>query len=199
MTPTHHSPHTERGSALAMAMLFLFGTTLIMLYLNRSMLFEQKTSANQMRATSAFEMAEAGIEWATGMLNNGAYIRASDCAPLPASHRSFRQKYVQTSFYAATPSPNFLPTQHALPGCQMTGTTLSCQCPDIPSSGNASASFGGNAPGFTVAFAAVPDPTSSTGANDTMSVQVTSTGCTDRKSTRLNSSHIQKSRMPSSA
>ena len=178
MTPTHPSPHTERGSALAIALLLLFGTTLIVLYLNRSLIFEQRTSANQMRATSAFEMAEAGIEWATGMLNNGAYIRASDCAPLPASHVSFRQKYVQTSFYAATPSPNFLPTANANPGCQMTGaTTLSCQCPDVPSSGSATASFGSNvAPGFTVAFAAVPDPTSSTGANDTMSVQVTSTG-----------------------
>jgi hypothetical protein len=61
----------------------------------------------------------------------------------------------------------------------MTGaTTLSCQCPDVPSSGDAAASFGSNAPGFMVAFAAVPDPTSSTGANDTMSVQLTSTGCT---------------------
>jgi hypothetical protein len=133
-----------------------------------------------MRATSAFEMAEAGIEWATGMLNNGAYIRASDCAPLPSSHVSFRQKYVQTSFYAATPSANFLPATNALPGCQVTGpTTLSCQCPDIPASGTATALFGGNlAPGFGVAFAAVPDPTGPAGATDTMSVQVTSTGCT---------------------
>jgi hypothetical protein len=158
-------------------MLLLFGTTLIMLYLNRSLIFEQKTSANQMRSTSAFEMAEAGIEWATGMLNNGTYIRASDCAPLPSSHVSFRQKYVQTSFYAATPSSNFLPATNALPGCQVAGTTLSCQCPDVPTSGTASASFAGSAPGFKVEFAAVPDPTGPAGATDTMSVQVTSTGC----------------------
>ena len=179
MTSLRSSSRAQHGSALAMAILLLFGTTLIMLYLNRSLIFEQKTSANQMRATKAFEMADAGIEWATGMLNNGAYIRASDCAPLPSSHVSFRQKYVQTSFYAATPNANFLPTTQALPGCQVSGpNTLSCQCPDVPGSGPAAtASFDSTAPGFGVSFSAVPDPAGPAGATDTMSVQITSVGC----------------------
>lgn len=178
MNSTHpHRPvgtlARQRGSALAMAMLLLFGTSLTVLYLNRSLIFEQKTSANQTRATSAFEMAEAGIEWATGMLNDGRYIRASDCTPHPSTNLSFRRKYLQTQFSSTPPSSDYIPATTVFPGCQMTGATLSCSCPDA-----GTASFAATAPGFTLKFDPVVDPTSATSANEPMSVRVTSTGCT---------------------
>ena len=71
MTRIHLHPRLrQRGAAsLVVAMILLFGMTMVAFYANRGLLFEQRTSANQYRATSAFEVAEAGLEWATARLN----------------------------------------------------------------------------------------------------------------------------------
>ena len=54
---------SQRGAAaLAVSMLLLFASSIVVFYLNRGLIFEQKTFANQMRSTSAFEVAEAGVE-----------------------------------------------------------------------------------------------------------------------------------------
>ena len=85
----------QRGVAgLAVVLLLLFGTSIIAFYLNRGLIFEQKTSANQVRSTSAFELAEAGIEWATGMLNNPLDVLEANCATPNAASANlpFRKK-----------------------------------------------------------------------------------------------------------
>ena len=54
--------HQQRGAgALIVTMLLLFGSSIVVFYLNRGLVFEQKVSANQLRSTTAFEMADAGI------------------------------------------------------------------------------------------------------------------------------------------
>ena len=62
------SRHQRGATTLVVALVLLFGMTLVTFYANRGQIFEQRTSANQYRSTRAFEMAEAGLEWAAARL-----------------------------------------------------------------------------------------------------------------------------------
>lgn len=161
-----HAPASlsrQQGAAvLTVAMILLFASSIAVFYLNRSLIVEQKTSANQMRSTMAYEMAEAGIEWATGMLNNPSkLVSSNNCSTESGTGSSFRTRYVQTTS-SATISPGT-----EMPACKVSGSTLTCSCP----AGGGTASLGTDVlAGFLVSFSAV--------AGDTTSVRVTSRGCT---------------------
>ena len=168
----HTTRRSQRGAgALAVSMLLLFGTSIVIFYLNRGLVFEQKTSANQARSTAAFEMAEAGVEWATGMLNT-AFDISTSCALLATSNLPFRIKYVQRGA-----SLDVAAATSTYPGCKVSGTTLTCSCPNVAAVGAEAVAAPGAAvqPSFTVAFADV--------AGDPEAVQVTSTGCTAQAGT----------------
>jgi len=197
--------HRQRGAAaLVTTALLLFGMSLVVFYLNRSLIFEQKTSANQLRSTSAQETAEAGLEWVTGMLNSPFDIDAN-CVLQATALKSFRRTYLQTYWGGATAPPaafykdnySVVPVRLTYPGCKINGSTLSCSCPTINTGASAfaiNATTGlsnetqaaanlGTAvqPGFTVTFAPVPatyPPAANVNQNDTRAVQVTVTGCT---------------------
>lgn len=178
--------HYQSGVAtIIVTLLLMFGTSIIVLYMNRSLIFEQKSSANQLRSTKSFEMAEAGIEWATGMLNK-PYDIGTDCIFLTTTNISFRKRYMQPNWNAATnPNTDAAPVTNVYPGCKVSGTTLTCSCPAVPAATTtASASLGPTVyPGFTVAFAAVlSDPSVPGGATDVEAIRVTATGCTDYSS-----------------
>lgn len=185
-----HSRRPQRGiGTLAVSMLLLFAASITIFYLNRGLIFEQKTSANQNRSTAAFEVAEAGIEWATGMLNSTRDID-TNCNLLATSNISFRSKYIQMAYPAATypvvgiSGGNHLVQGTTFPGCKIDGTTLTCSCP----AAGATASLGtANLPGFTVRFDVVP--VASNGVTDASlpagqqlidagSVRITAVGCT---------------------
>lgn len=160
----------RQGGAFTLigAMLLLFATSIAVFYLNRSTIFEQKSAANQVRSTAAIEAAEAGVEWATGMLNRPYDIRAS-CDFDTTTNISFRRKYVQTNYanaaaIAAHTNQNIAVAAGVAPGCYLTGTALTCNCPAV---GDAVLLPPSALPGFTVSFAAI----------DNTSVEVTSVGC----------------------
>lgn len=170
---TFHGTRRQHGAAtLLVTMVFLFSTSLIMLYLNRNILFEQKISANQMRSTIALEMAEAGMEWATGMLNT-AYDIDGNCAFTVTANTSFRRKYVQTKWSdGATPTTNIVPATTTYPGCKVNGNVWTCNCPNLPvgAIGYTTATLGSTTlPGFTVSFSSTGDPEA---------VRIMVTGCT---------------------
>ena len=168
---TFHKCKRQRGAAtLLVTMILLFSTSIVMLYLNRSILFEQKTSVNQMRSTMALEMAEAGMEWATGMLNNPQEIDTA-CNLLSTTNISFRRKYVQTKWGDATnPTTDVMAATTTYSGCKISGNTRTCSCPDVPTTGSATAALGSAVlPGFTAAFSATSDPEA---------VRIIVTGCT---------------------
>ena len=169
--------NTQRGlGTLGVALMLLFAASIGVLYINRSVIFEQRTSANQMQATLAHEVAEAALEWAAGMLN-APYDIGTDCAFLTTTNLSFRKRYVLTNFNAATPSTDVAPATNTFPGCKVdtaSGATT-CGCPVVPGSGTATASLGTTVqPSFTVAFEAVP--------GDTESVKVTAYACSAQAS-----------------
>lgn len=59
------------AAALIVVVVLFFILALVTAYAGRNLIFEQRTSVNNMRATQAFEMAEAGLEFAVSMLNGG--------------------------------------------------------------------------------------------------------------------------------
>lgn len=85
---------SQRGAAaLIVVMLLFFVLSLVAAYTSRNLIFEQKASANQYRATQALEAAEAGVEWALAMLNGGR-IDASCAASTNSADNDFRDRYL---------------------------------------------------------------------------------------------------------
>lgn len=103
-------------------------------FAHRNALFEQRSAANQLRATRAFETAEAGLAWAQAMLDQGAAIGA-DCEPVSAGpgDTTFRDRYLAWD----EASGRFAPREWAAPGgpqalaaaCVATDTGYACHCP----------------------------------------------------------------------
>ena len=156
-TMTVQQRRQQGVAALTVALLLLSVMALIAFFANRSLLFEQKSSANQYRAVRAFEMAEPRLEWATAMLNEARPIDAN-CAPAAAG-MSFRDKYVPSDAALA-----LVPSAGAR--CRVSAGALVCSCPDA---GHEPALGDVNDPSFSVAFA---------GAAADTSVQVSALGCT---------------------
>ncbi len=159
MKPTRTPrPAAQRGAAaLIGVMLLFFLVSLVAAYAARNLLFEQKTSANQYRATQAFEAAEAGLEWALAMLN-GSRIDAA-CSPLvppDVSQNSFRQRYLSIDV-----SGNYSPRLWAdgitreRPSCVQSGTGWSCSCPSGAAPTPTLPTGGEIHPAFRVCFEAV--------------------------------------------
>jgi Tfp pilus assembly protein PilX len=171
-TSVHRS---ERGAAsLAVTLLLLFGISIIVFYANRSLIFEQKTSANQMRSTIAFEAAEAGLEWALGQLNDPRVLdAAASCTPATTpllTSVSFRGRYITPTAASGSTPAGFYPPANARAACSIAANgTLTCDCPlpgTAPTLDNANAAL----PRFRVEFRAL--------AGDPVAVEVLSIGCT---------------------
>lgn len=122
-------PAVSRGAAsLVVVMILFFIITLVAAYTSRNLLFEQRTSANQYRATLAFEAADAGVEWAIARLNEGRMN--DDCTELlpataVAAQPSFRERYLTID-----PTTGVIGTPDKLAGCVFNGATWVCHCPD---------------------------------------------------------------------
>jgi Tfp pilus assembly protein PilX len=119
-TSTTVRRHRQRGAAsLFVALILLLGGTIIAFFANRGFIFEQRTSANQYRSTKAFELAEAGAEWALGRLNeNMAASLPASC--IAAGATTYRECYA-TPVAAGATSP--------VSGTACTTTGVSCLLP----------------------------------------------------------------------
>ena len=172
-TPTP-TPRWQRGAAaLVVTMLLFFAMVLVAVFVNRNLVFEQRSSANQYRSTQAFEAAEAGLEWAQAQLNHNARLGA-DCQPTSdVSATSFRARYLgyakATSAFVPLTWTNAGVVTALQPTCVRTGSGWSCSCP-ASGAPMLTAPVGNNpAPAFTLQFTA--------GARPGI-VRVVSTGCT---------------------
>ena len=164
----------QRGiGTLTVSLVLLFCMTLVAFSTNNSLLFEQKTSANQLRSTRAFEAAEAGIEWASAMLNDDRSINPSCAAVTTSGAISFQKKYLPY-----TAAAGFAPSA-TRSGCSMRVASgvpvFSCSC---PAAGTPPSLASSTDPTFTVQFQAVNTTTVPGGTADPGSVLITSYGCT---------------------
>ena len=122
----------KRGAASLIVVLLLFLVlSLTAAYTSRNLIFEQKTSANQARSTTAFEAAEAGVEWALTQLNGGRVSDACVESTAPGA-LSFQERYLaiaangyisQTQRAPGNPLPQLWPT------CVFNGNSWTCACP----------------------------------------------------------------------
>ena len=176
MTPRRTTlPQRQHGAAaLVVTMLLFFAMVLTAVFVNRNLVFEQRTSANQYRSTQAFEAAEAGLEWALAQLNSNAPI-GDDCLPATAAPgaSSFRARHLAADAARATFTPltwlNAGTPAPLQPSCVRGASGWLCGCPAqglptlTPPAGN------DPAPAFMLQFQ--PGPKAGT-------VRVVSTGCT---------------------
>ena len=125
-------PGGSRGVATLLTVMALFFlVSMVAAYASRNLVFEQRTSANQYRATQAFEAAEGGLEWALGLLNGGPLD--ANCVPSEdTSALSWRGRYLQINAQGnvapasvfASGMPVFLNS-----GCVRGPEGWSCACP----------------------------------------------------------------------
>jgi PilX N-terminal len=173
-----YSPAREQRGAVSLiiALLLLFGGTLIAFFANRGMIFEQRTSANQYRSTAAFELAEAGIEWAVGKLNENMPLASTTSCATGGATTTFAQRYAGKSAPTppAQPNPWFnVPTDLRYAECRFDPAAIAtnggwtCGCP----SGLVNIALGSTEQRrFGVTFNAVP--------GDSLAVEVVARGCT---------------------
>ena len=114
-------PRRQRGAVTLAVTLALLAAMLVTLWAaNRNLLLEWRQSVNQAHAAAAFEAAEAGLDWATAMLNDAARI-GSDCRPSPLSAQSFREQQLDTALASFTP-------RGLRPACERGASGWACSC-----------------------------------------------------------------------
>ncbi len=166
---------SQRGAAaLIVTLILFFALVLGALFVNRNLVFELRSSANQVRSTIAFEAAEAGLEWALAQLNSPQRIGA-DCRPSadPAA-TSFRSRYLATTPGDAVWTPRRWSRAGVAvalqPSCVRTDAGWSCSCPAQGEPTLAPSAAPASRAAFTLQF--LP------GARPGV-VRVAATGCTD--------------------
>lgn len=138
-------PRNEHGAVTLAITLALLAAMLITLWAaNRNLLLEWRQSMNQAHAAGAFEAAEAGLDWASAMLNDGARI-GSDCRPSPLATQSFRELQIDTALATFTP-------RALRPACLRGAAGWNCSCTF------AAPGVSGNEPTFSVHFEAGASP-----------------------------------------
>ncbi len=169
------STHSQqRGAATLLITMALFlAMVLVALFVNRNLIFEQRASANQYRATQAFEAAEAGLEWAVAQLNHSEPVGA-DCLPTTGiGANAFRERFLHVaaadgSFAGATWMPHGATARPLRPACVYDGSGWVCHCPSESDADLPSPRGNGPFPAFILQFTAGPKPGT---------VRVVSTGC----------------------
>ncbi len=141
-------------AALVVTIGLFFAMLLVAVFANRNLVFEQRSSANQYRATQAFEAAEAGLEWAQAQLNNVARI-GEDCkASGDETAVSFRDRYLRVASagagFSATQWNNAGASTPLQPACVRGDAGWQCSCPSASPAQFASAAPA--APAFIVEF-----------------------------------------------
>jgi hypothetical protein len=178
--PWARRPRQSGAVSLIVALVLLLGGTIIAFFANRGFIFEQRTSANQYRATKAFELAEAGTEWALGKLNERMPLSSatpSDCAPAASpvgALGSFYQRYANPrlasdALCTAAGVGCLAPPNTGVPGCRISATGVAvcdCQTAAVADLGTSNPEQGR----FGVRIRPGPDPTT---------IEIVSRGCTN--------------------
>lgn len=162
----------QRGAAaLVVTTLLFFVMVLVTLFVNRNLVFEQRASANQYRATQAFEAAEAGAEWALAQLNNPQRI-GPDCLPTGDSGATtFRSRTLNQSgaAFAARTWNNAGVATALQPTCVRSASGWNCSCPANGAPTLSAPEGDGPFPAFSLQFAAGDKPGT---------LRLSATGCT---------------------
>ena len=124
----------QRGAAaLLVTMLLFFAMVLAVLFSNRTLLTEQRRAAQDVRASQAFEAAEAGLEWGLAQLNRSAPIDARCQVSTQPGAMSLRARTLATvagSAAATPPTETAAARAGAVAACTRTSSGWACHCPE---------------------------------------------------------------------
>lgn len=177
------APRQQAGAAsLIVVMVLFFLMSLVAAYTSRNLIFEQRTSVNQYRATQAYEAAEAGLEWALTMLNSGRI--GANCLETgtTTADTSFRQRYLTIDADTGMVAPRSAPTvgTRLWPSCVSNGAGgWNCSCPLDAAPSVGAPTGNGVFPAFRVRFTA--DELTRPGL-----IRIESNGCTKLDDACLN-------------
>lgn len=120
-------PSRQRGAAtLITVMVLVLAMSITFAFANRSLIFEQRTSANQVRSTQALEIAEAGLEWALAQLNRPGTVSASpSCAVGASTDPSYSRRYLTVNGTTGAITASAVRSACVI----RAGNTLDCTCP----------------------------------------------------------------------
>lgn len=171
------SPSRQQGAAtLIVVMILFFVMTLVAAYTNRSLIFEQRTSANQYRSTQALEVAEAGMEWAVSQLN---FERIDSACVSSTSGNSFRQRYLDINAITGKITPDINPGGGDLTAlCVWNGTGWTCNCPSTGQPSVVAPTAAGVWPAFHVRFRPIRLTGTPLAPRQPSAVKVEVVGCT---------------------
>jgi Tfp pilus assembly protein PilX len=164
---TSHRGQRGAGALLAVVLLCAAMATVVM-FTNRSLVFEQKSSANQYRSTIAMNAAEAGLEWATAMLNKSGRVTQTCTDSSLDTDADFRQRYL--AFVSTTKNWSPVAGSGAVVAACVTSQRAAtdatapatdhdwvCSCPTAGTAPSlVSPPIGGFKPGFAVAIVSNP-------------------------------------------
>jgi hypothetical protein len=162
----------QRGAAALLVVIVLFLVMAMMAaFANRNMLFEQRIANNYYRASVAMEAAEAGAEWALGMLNGLNIDQA--CLTAGAVTNSFRERYlnISPSDRSITPTGAAKATVADCIRSELQGWVCNCPTAAWIAPSLVPASAGNMQPSFLVALF-------SPWGNRAGNIRIESTGCT---------------------
>lgn len=135
MTRRRSHPSTRQSgvAALTIVLVLFFIVSMVAAYTSRNLIFEQRTAANQYRSTQAMETAQAGLEWAKTMLNQGR-IDLSCQTSAVSTDTTFRERYLNIDANGIVTariigSPPVTLAKQLTPGCVFNGTDWDCDCP----------------------------------------------------------------------
>ncbi len=156
--PCATSCSAQRGAAaLVVVMVLFFIISLVAAYASRNMIFEQRTSANNYRATQAFDAAEAGLEWALAMLNGGRIDDTCNGTD-DTTKSSFRDRYLEADANGVLRLRKWLDggtERNFLPSCVRDGGAWACSCPSTGNPVLAPPGGTGSTASFRISFEAV--------------------------------------------
>ena len=154
-------PRSSLGGITILTCTLLMGLiSMAILYLNRGIISDQQIASNQTRAAIAAAAAEAGIEWAIGMLNAPNTIDGSCNLNSSTAMLSFRDVYALAAMTPTTAPSCKIFTQNAPP-------TLQCSCPNTGTASLTNTAL----PGFSVRINKI--------ASDADALQIVATGCSE--------------------
>ena len=142
-------------AALVVTVLLFFAMVLGIGFVNRSLVFEQRASANQYRSTQAFEAAQGGLEWALAQLATDRPVGEDCLATAEPSGVPFRERYLVRGSLTGRDVPTTYAvagmTRPLQPTCVQAAGLWNCNC---PASGPAMLAVPAQAPApaFSVTF-----------------------------------------------
>ena len=126
--PLHRRLQQRGAATLVVVMVLFFLMLLVSAYAGRTLIFEQRTSANQYRAAQAYEAAAGGLEWALAMLNSGQRINEA-CEPTTNPlDNTFRDRYLSMELDTGKVNPT-TPSSGLFAACVHGAEGWRCQCP----------------------------------------------------------------------